>query len=80
MAQGIVTRLIELEGALIAQRKLLLRLTRGAGERAAIADWLSDRAAFQGGDEDPGLMPSAEYALQAAVAEEFRKLANALED
>ncbi|MEI4470050.1 hypothetical protein [Frigidibacter sp. MR17.24] len=73
-------RLARIEGMQLAQRRLLVRLCAGSPIRPEIEAWLADRSAFQGGDEDPGLLPSPEFALQAAMAEEFRRLAAALAD
>ncbi|MDP3339682.1 hypothetical protein [Frigidibacter sp.] len=69
------TQLVRLEAMLIAQRKLLLRLIAQTGAGAAIADDLAAREVFQGHEEDPGVLPTAEFALEAAVAEQLRLIA-----
>ncbi|MEI4486339.1 hypothetical protein V8J36_09055 [Frigidibacter sp. MR17.14] len=76
--RGATQRLVELEGMLLAQRKLLVQLAAGSDRRADLSSWLAERGAFQGNDEDPGLVPDEAFALQAAIAEEFRRLSEAL--
>jgi len=78
-AQAIAPRLMRLEAMVIAQRKVLLRLIAQSGSAAALHDDLAGREVFQGHEEDPGVLPSAEYALEAAVAEELRRLAREVE-
>lgn len=73
-------KLAQIEGALLAQRKLLVRLAARAPEAAALLDWLEDRAVLQADSEDPGALPSIEFAQQAAVAEEMAALARALRE
>lgn len=77
--EPLAPRLMRLEAMVIAQRKLLLRLIAQSGSAAALHDDLAGRELFQGHEEDPGVLPSAEYALEAAVAEELRRLAREVE-
>jgi len=77
--EPIAPRLMRLEAMVIAQRKLLLRLIAQSGAAAALHEDLAGREVFQGHEEDPGVLPSAEYALEAAVAEEMRRLAREVE-
>lgn len=72
-------QLLRLEAVVIAQRKLLMQLIGQTGAAAGMRDYLAERDQFQGHEEDPGVLPSAEYALEAAVAEEFRRLAREIE-
>jgi hypothetical protein len=68
----IETSVQTLEGRLIAQRKVLARLVASA-PRAWRA--LEQSAPFQDHEEDPGVIPSSAYAIEAAVAEELRLIA-----
>ncbi|AMY69674.1 hypothetical protein [Frigidibacter mobilis] len=77
--EPIAPRLFRLEATVIAQRKLLLRLIAQSGVAGALRDDLARREVFQSHEEDPGVLPSAEYALEAAVAEELRHLAREIE-
>ena len=78
-AEPIAPRLMRLEAMVIAQRKVLLRLIAQSGSAAALHEDLAGREVFQGHEEDPGVLPSAEYALEAAVAEEMLRLAREVE-
>jgi hypothetical protein len=66
------------EGRLLAQRKLLAfilsELVRGdaGGRWEAFAE---QRAVFQDGEEDPGVVPSEAQAVEAALADEIRQIA-----
>lgn len=72
-------RLLRLEAMLIAQRKLLLRVIAQSGAAPALNAEFSEREMFQGHEEDPGVLPSPEFALEAAIAEEMRIIARELE-
>lgn len=66
-----------LEGRLIAQRKILaLLLARlPADEAASVWEYLDERSTMQDAQEDPGAVPDAGVALQVAIAEEVRLIA-----
>lgn len=67
-----------LEGRLIAQRKALAALiAEVAGPDASGRLWryLDERSVYQADEEDPGAVPSQEVALEFAVADEFRLIA-----
>jgi len=70
-----------LEGRLLAHRRLL-QLVIGAlagtpaGER--ILTLIRDRATLQDGQEDPGAVEDGALAIELAVAEEFRLLAEGI--
>jgi hypothetical protein len=68
----IETSVQTLEGRLIAQRKVLARLVAST-PRAWRA--LEQSAPFQDHEEDPGVIPSSAYAIEAAAAEELRLIA-----
>jgi hypothetical protein len=68
----IETSVQTLEGRLIAQRKVLARLVASTPDA-----WraLEEPAPFQDHEEDPGVVPSSAYAIEAAAAEELRLIA-----
>lgn len=78
-AAGDASRLLRLEAMLIAQRKLLMRLIEQSGAAAGLHSHFASREPFQGNEEDPGVIPSPEYALEAAIAEEMRRIAQEIE-
>ncbi|SIQ04030.1 hypothetical protein SAMN05421641_10323 [Paracoccus thiocyanatus] len=67
-------RIAALEGRLIAQRRILMRLLGGlpAESRAGLLDWLEERAVLRDGQEDPGAVPAEGAALELALADEMR--------
>lgn len=67
---------LSLEGRLLAHRRLLAELVHllPADRRAALAQWLDERANFQDGQEDPGAVPAEGIELELARADEFRML------
>ncbi len=67
-----------LEGRLLAQRKILARILMQLGD-TRLDEFLSARDHFDGGDEDPGSEPDPSYAVEAALAEELRSLAEEVE-
>ncbi len=66
------------EGRLIAHRQLLslivASLSKGSGA-ADILTFLEERSVFQGNEEDPGAVPTSPYAIELALAEELRLVA-----
>jgi len=82
--EAMATRLLRLEAMVIAQRKLLIRLVARTGLAAALRDDFAERKAFEGHEfggheEDPGVLPSPEFALEAAIAEEISTIAREME-
>ena len=69
-----------LEGRLIAQRKIIARLIAllpdGAG-RDALMDHLTAREVMADGAEDPGAVLAPGVAIELAVADEYRLIADA---
>ena len=66
------------EGRIIAQRKVLaLILSRLAGSDPSILEALDGQTVASGYDEDPGAEPSAEFAIEAAIADELRLILDA---
>lgn len=61
-----------IEGRLLAQRQVLAMMVAGHS-REEILDWLED--AGRDGQEDPGAVESAAYAIEGALAAERRALA-----
>jgi hypothetical protein len=61
-----------LEGRLIGQRKVLAMLVAAMPQDGALWARLEERAQVQDHEEDPGVMPSGAYAIEAAAAEEVR--------
>ncbi|WP_082484563.1 hypothetical protein, partial [Rubellimicrobium mesophilum] len=69
-----------LEGRLIAQRKVLAEiLVRLGRQDPTLLDALEERSVFRDHEEDPGVVePSPEFAIEAAVADEFRLIVEAV--
>jgi len=71
----------ETEGRLLAQRRLLAQIVALLSTRpenaAALQALLDRRGEYTDGSEDPGAETSAEFAIQAATADEFRRIADA---
>ena len=63
------------EGRFLAHRKVLALLLAELSASARLREYLEQRSMFQGHEEDPGVLPSAEFAFEAAVAEELRLIA-----
>jgi hypothetical protein len=68
----IETSVQTLEGRLIAQRKVLARLVASSPRAWRV---LEQPAPFQDHEEDPSVVPSSAYAIEAAAAEELRLIA-----
>jgi hypothetical protein len=73
----------DLEGRLLAQRRILQLIVAAlagtpAGER--IRERLGERATMQDGQEDPGAVETAGMAVELAVADEFRRIAEGIPD
>lgn len=69
--------LADLEGRLIAQRRLLARLLLASDPQALEAhlDWLATGASMRDGQEDPGAVLTGAEVLPLSIAEEFREIA-----
>lgn len=67
---------LPLEGRILAHRRLLVELMRDLPEdrRAALLDWLDERAIYRDGQEDPGAVPGEGIELELARADEFQVL------
>ncbi len=66
------------EGRIIAQRKVLsLILSRLAASDPSILDALDGQTVASGYEEDPGVDPSPEFAIEAAIADELRLILDA---
>lgn len=66
------------EGRIIAQRKVLaLILARVASSDPSILDGLDSQTVAQGYEEDPGVDPSPEFAIEAAIGDELRLILDA---
>ena len=72
-------RLDELEGRLSAQREVLISLLAAflAGDSKTLGDRLKDETVFMDGEEDPGVVPSEAFALEAARAAEIKAILGA---
>ncbi|AJE49041.1 hypothetical protein [Celeribacter indicus] len=70
-------RLCELEGRIIAHRRLLVRLmgAMDPGAREEHLRWIADREILHDGQEDPGAVPTGTEALSLSIAEEFKEIA-----
>ncbi|MEZ5779777.1 MAG: hypothetical protein R3E44_15585 [Paracoccaceae bacterium] len=68
----------EIEGRLLAQRQTLARLTARVAADPGGAVWLEealpDNPIPQDGQEDPGAVPDAAFAIEAARADELRMI------
>jgi hypothetical protein len=69
-----------LEGRLIAQRKVLAEILVRLGRLdPTLLDALEERSVFRDHEEDPGVVePSPEFAIEAAAADEFRLIVEAV--
>ena len=66
------------EGRIIAQRKVLsLILARLAATDPSILDALESQTVASGHEEDPGIDPTPEFAIEAAIADELRLILEA---
>ena len=67
-----------IDGRLIAHRQLLSLIVAALAETpqgAPILAFLEERSVFQGGEEDPGVLPSGAHAIELALADELRLIA-----
>lgn len=68
----------EIEGRLLAHRRLLAEIVRhlpGAG----LDDWLASRSVMRDGQEDPGAVLTGAEGLSLSLAEEYREIAALLD-
>lgn len=70
-----------LEGRLLAHRQLLGAIVADLsdGEGGRVAALLERRRTFQGGEEDPGAVPDPGMAIEAALSDEMRLIAEEAE-
>lgn len=70
-------RLDQIEGRLLAQRRLLAQIlmTMTEAQRRQMLDWLDARSVMRDGQEDPGVVPADGMAEAMALAEEYRAIA-----
>jgi hypothetical protein len=71
----------EIEGRLLAHRRILQLIGRAlagtpAGER--IEELLGERSVLHDGQEDPGAVETAGMAVELAMADEFRRVADGI--
>lgn len=67
-----------IDGRLMAHRQVLSLIVAALAETphgAPIRAFLEERSVFQGGEEDPGVLPSGAGAIQLALADELRLIA-----
>jgi hypothetical protein len=72
------TETLTIEARLAAQSKVLAMLVAeldAAGLAGRLWRFLDERDSFQGGEEDPGVLPSEAFGFEAAVAHEIRAIA-----
>ncbi|MGP9803360.1 hypothetical protein [Paracoccus sp. NSM] len=71
-------RLDQIEGRLLAQRRLLAQMLAAMPDtqRRMLLDWLDARLVMRDGQEDPGAVPSDGLAEAMAVADEYRAIAD----
>ena len=65
------------DARLAAQAKVLAMILAelaAAGLAGPLWERLEEREMFQGGEEDPGVIPTEAFAFEAAVAEEIRRI------
>ncbi|MDO6585234.1 hypothetical protein Q4543_06860 [Salipiger sp. 1_MG-2023] len=70
------TRLTQIEGRMIAHRRLLARLVlRLAPDlQVDLLGWIEDREILHDGQEDPGSLPTELSVLPLSIAEEFQEI------
>jgi len=73
------TSLQTLEGRLLAQRRILALTIASLPDTSAARNYLRDRSQFVDNEEDPGVLPSEAFSIEAALAEEFRLIAEEVE-
>ena len=75
--RSIEDRLAELEGRIIAHRRLLARIVDGldADQRKELMRWIDDREVLRDGQEDPGAVPTGAETLPLSMAEEYQQIA-----
>jgi hypothetical protein len=64
----------QIEGRLLALRKMLARLIHDHASEAWIARALPEDLPPQDGQEDPGAVPDPAFAIEFSLAEELRAL------
>lgn len=69
----------EIEGKLSAQREILISLLAAflSGDSKALDERLREETVFMDGEEDPGVVPSEAFGLEAARAGEIRAILRA---
>lgn len=75
--RSVENRLAELEGRLVAHRRLMARLLDGLepNQRQEILRWIDEREILRDGQEDPGAVFTGAETLPLSTAEEFRQIA-----
>lgn len=70
------TRLTQIEGRMIAHRRLLARLVRQLSPdlQAELLGWIEDREILHDGQEDPASLPTELSILPLSIAEEFQEI------
>jgi hypothetical protein len=74
------TDTLTIEARLAAQSKVLAMIVAeldAAGLAGGLWRFLDERESFQGGEEDPGVLPTEAFGFEAAVADEIRGIAEA---
>lgn len=71
-------RLDQIEGRLLAQRRLLAQMLAAMPDtlRRQMLDWLDARSVMRDGQEDPGAVPADGMAEAMALADEYRAIAD----
>ncbi|MGR3822310.1 MAG: hypothetical protein ACU0A5_07025 [Salipiger marinus] len=66
----------EIEGRLLAHRRLLARLVAALDPQARddLTLWLAERSVLQDGQEDPGVLPDGSAALPLSLADELAEI------
>ena len=66
-----------LEGRLMAHRKVMAMLLEHCGDANGLREALEARLEVQDHEEDPGVVTSEAFAIEAAIADELRLIMDA---
>lgn len=69
-------KLTEIEGRIIAHRRLLIQILVGLDgpAREKLLNWVAEREVLHDGQEDPGAVPAESAVLPLSIADEFREI------
>lgn len=74
--RSIEEKLTEIEGRIIAHRRLLIQIlvALDGPAREKLLNWLAEREVLHDGQEDPGAVPAESAVLPLSIADEIREI------